>query len=229
MPKKIKANPKAVEAKARKETVKSEKQAAAAKAVEDAKWTDEGSTAAEQRKSQKEAKRLEDLAKKLKKAQLQAKEDADVAKKKKEKVTRTKLLSLQEQAALEAAKNKETEDLKKSNIVPQLEPEENPNQKAAQLHAQDLARYGAMGVVSARSVEEALNKMSAQSLTSGADSDPKSDKHPEKRMKAAYLEYEEKWMPVLRAEHTTLKFTQLKELLWKQWLKAAENPMNQAK
>jgi len=229
MPKKIKQNPKAVEAKARKEADKSMKTAAKAKAAEDALWVDEGSTASEKRKAEKEAKRIEELQKKQKKAALQAKEDADRAKKAKpSKLTRTAILSLQEQAALDAAKQKEVEDMKRSNIVPQIEIVENVNQRAAAEHTRDLQTYKG-GVVSASGVDEALKTFTPQTIGQSAEfATDNKDKHPEKRMKAAFADYEDKNLPLLKAEHPTLKHTQLKELIWKNWQKAAENPMNQS-
>lgn len=75
-----------------------------------------------------------------------------------------------------------------------------------------------MNVVEARSVEEAVEKLSL---------DGDVDRHPEKRMKAAYLAYEANNLPILKQENPGLKLSQLKELLWKQWQKAPENPLNQ--
>lgn len=54
------------------------------------------------------------------------------------------------------------------------------------------------------------------------------DKHPEKRMKAAYLAFEEKMLPQLKAEYPTHRLSQLKQMLHKEWLKSPENPVNQA-
>lgn len=53
------------------------------------------------------------------------------------------------------------------------------------------------------------------------------DKHPEKRMKAAYTAFEEITMPQLKAENPTLRLSQLKQLLRKEWLKSPQNPLNQ--
>ncbi len=53
------------------------------------------------------------------------------------------------------------------------------------------------------------------------------DRHPERRMKAAYAAYEEKWLPILKEENPGLRLSQLKERLFRQWQKAPENPMNQ--
>jgi len=76
-------------------------------------------------------------------------------------------------------------------------------------------------LVNARSVEEALDHLGVN--------DTPTDKHPEKRLKAAFLAYESVQLPILRQENPSLKLSQLKELLWKQWQKAPENPLNQAK
>ena len=54
-----------------------------------------------------------------------------------------------------------------------------------------------------------------------ADAD---DAHPEKRMKAAWARYQEREMPLLKAEYKTLRLTQLKEMLWRKWQKSPENP-----
>ena len=46
-------------------------------------------------------------------------------------------------------------------------------------------------------------------------------------MKAAFTAYQSQQLPILRKENPSLKLSQIKEMLWKQWLKAPENPMNQ--
>lgn len=53
------------------------------------------------------------------------------------------------------------------------------------------------------------------------------DKHPEKRMKAAYNAYEEKRLKELKLEQPTLRLSQLKQLIFKEWQKSPENPLNQ--
>ena len=53
------------------------------------------------------------------------------------------------------------------------------------------------------------------------------DRHPEKRMQAAYLEFKEMRLPVMKEEFPTLKLSQLKERLFKEWKKDPMNPMNQ--
>ena len=52
------------------------------------------------------------------------------------------------------------------------------------------------------------------------------DRHPEKRMKAAYDAYEAENLPKLKQENPTLRLSQLKQVLKKEWMKAPENPFN---
>ncbi|KAM9995328.1 hypothetical protein ACTFIY_001504 [Dictyostelium cf. discoideum] len=73
-------------------------------------------------------------------------------------------------------------------------------------------------VIDARDINEAIGALS------GNDG---KEQHPERRMKAAFNAYEEENLPVLRKENPSLRLTQVKQLLWKNWLKAPENPFNQ--
>ena len=55
----------------------------------------------------------------------------------------------------------------------------------------------------------------------------KVDMHPEKRMKAAYEEFEKERLPQLKAENGNLRLSQLKQMLRKEWMKSPMNPFNQ--
>lgn len=52
------------------------------------------------------------------------------------------------------------------------------------------------------------------------------DSHPEKRMKAAYQTFEDENLPKLKQENPSLRLSQLKQLLKKEWLKSPDNPFN---
>ena len=58
--------------------------------------------------------------------------------------------------------------------------------------------------------------------------DSATEKHPEKRMKAAYTAFEERELPRLKEEFPNLRLSQLKQRLKKEWMKSPENPMNQS-
>jgi len=53
------------------------------------------------------------------------------------------------------------------------------------------------------------------------------DRHPEKRAKAAYAKFEKDMMPMIKEQNPTLRLSQLKQVLWKEWLKSSANPLNQ--
>ena len=91
--------------------------------------------------------------------------------------------------------------------------EENPNQQMASLMA-------AEGAVEARSVEDAIAVLNVGGTPV--------DRHPEKRMKAAYNAFEERELPRLKQENPNVRLSQLKQLLKKDWMKSPENPMNMA-
>jgi len=53
------------------------------------------------------------------------------------------------------------------------------------------------------------------------------DKHPEKRLKAAYAAFEAENLPRLRAENPSIRLSQVKQLMNKEWMKSSDNPINQ--
>ena len=57
--------------------------------------------------------------------------------------------------------------------------------------------------------------------------DAELDRHPERRVKAAYAAYEEKNLPRLKAENSNMRLSQVKQMLKKDWMKSPENPLNQ--
>lgn len=109
------------------------------------------------------------------------------------------------QAAAAAAASKKQEE-KEMDML-----EENPNQQVA-------AAMAAEGAVEARSVEDAIAVLSV--------GETPVDRHPEKRMKAAYNTFEERELPRLKQENPNMRLSQLKQLLKKEWMKSPENPMN---
>lgn len=70
-------------------------------------------------------------------------------------------------------------------------------------------------------VDEALT---ALSISSGASGDP--DRHPERRAKAAYNAFEATRLPILKAENPSLRLSQLKQMMFDEWKKSPDNPLN---
>eukprot|EP01114_Cavostelium_apophysatum_P013398 TRINITY_DN3239_c0_g1_i1.p1 TRINITY_DN3239_c0_g1~~TRINITY_DN3239_c0_g1_i1.p1 ORF type:complete len:217 (-),score=88.19 TRINITY_DN3239_c0_g1_i1:164-814(-) len=215
MPKKFGTNTKADEARARKDMVRKEETARKQKEKEDKAWeeTDEKVIAKQKKKEEEEAKKKEMLAKKAEKKALEEKEAQEIskayAKPQDKKLTRAMINEQQE--AERARAEAERRRKEKKDEEPELEP--NINHMLREQRAQNGA-----DAIDARDISEAVAQL---------DIDKELDKHPEKRLKAAFKEYETTWLPVLKKENPGLKLSQVRELLWRQWLKAPENPLNQ--
>ena len=53
------------------------------------------------------------------------------------------------------------------------------------------------------------------------------DMHPEKRVKAAWNAFEQGRISQLRAENPSLRLSQIRQMLRKEWQKSPLNPLNQ--
>lgn len=209
MPKKFKGeNSKAAEARARKEAVKQAETERKQKEEEDALWADEDKHVQrkQQRKETKEKKRVELLEKKK---ELQRLADEEMSQMKGAKQdTLSKLTRAQIQANRERLEAEAAAAAKKEEDLPYDEKpiEENLNRMVIEGDE-------------ARTIDEAISVLSSEDVTV--------DKHPEKRMKAAYNKFEEENLPRLKAENPNMRLSQLKQMLKKDWMKSPENPMNQ--
>ncbi|XP_005103156.1 coiled-coil domain-containing protein 124 [Aplysia californica] len=207
MPKKFKGeNSKAAEARARKDAVQKAEKERVEKEKEDALWADDDKHNARklQRKDDKEKKRLEQLERKKELQQLHEEEMSSIkgAKAQAAKVSRAQILENQERAAAEAKAEKAKEQLSHDEVPL----EENVNLLVTE--GED-----------ARTVDDAIAMLSV--------AEPSLDKHPEKRVKAAYSEFEALRLPVLKQENPNMRLSQLKQMLKKEWMKSPENPLNQ--
>jgi len=211
MPKKFAGeNSKAAVAKARKNEKETAEKERKAREIEDAKWKDDDKQLAKKqaKKEDQERKRLEALEKKKEAKQLLDQEEAEMKSQQIKKSGQTQKLSraqIREEAAKREAiaRGKVNQEVKTHLSTPLQE---------------NINRVKVEGV-EARTVDEALNVLSIKGT-------PEVDNHPEKRMKAAYEEFEEERLPQLKAENPTLRLSQLKQLLRKEWNKHPNNPLN---
>jgi hypothetical protein len=235
MPKKFGQNTKAVEARERKEVVKQTKNTATAKAKEDAKWADDDPKGlkAAARKKLEEEKKQQAAARRLEKKALEDKEAAELAKlgkpKQTSKVTRSAIDKEKEKIVKEDKAKVQAASASKDRLVPLTSSSSSTaidsdeewdaglEKNINHLIREERARHG-NNLIEARSVEEALSGLSVEG--------DGQDKHPEKRLKAAFIAYEQANLPLLRQENPGMKLSQYKEMLWKQWQKAPENPLN---
>ncbi|CAH0694853.1 unnamed protein product [Spodoptera exigua] len=208
MPKKFAGeNSKAVAARQRKENEKQEKEQKMKKMMEDAEWedNDEKLKKKQQKKEEQEKKRLEQLQKKAEAKALLEKEMQSIKAAPKAvppppKITRAQIERMKEKTI----KAEPVKPVPSKVVVEEPPLEENLN------------RIHLDGEV-AQTVDEAISILGEKSDT---------DRHPEKRLKAAYTAFEEANLPILKAENPTLRLSQLKQMLRKEWLKSPQNPLN---
>merc|ERR1719195_23707 len=177
--------------------------------MEDAKWADDDKALAKKqsKKEDAERKRLEALAKKKEREELLEAENQSATPK--AKVAPAKVT----QAQIKAEQAKRMEAMRKAAVA-KAEP---VTHLSAPLE-ENINRVEMEGE-SASSVTEAIKVLSIVQ-------DEKVDKHPEKRMKAAYTEFEERRLQELKAENKSLKLSQLKQMIFKEWQKHPDNPLN---
>jgi len=213
-------NSKAVEARARKEDKKHEEKERKAQAEEDARWEDNDKMVLKKqnRMQQREASAAEKAAHK---ASLKAAYEDDMAaaasvttstKNATAKLTRAEMQRrLDEEARREAAARKgSTGAADATTTTTHLDEPLVENLNRLEIEED-----------SARSVGEAIHVLGGKPA--------KEDKHPEKRLQAAYKAFEERMMPRVKEENKNMRLSQWKQIIWKEWTKSPENPLNQAK
>jgi len=218
-------NTKAADANERKAEKKRSEQEAKKKAIEDSLWKDDDKLdqKKKERKEKEQQKKLETVSRKQESRELLEQEErtnvpkpaGSTSKGSNKKVTLSEIDKIKELERKKQQQRNQQRQKEKSKIVevPELETE-NPNRKMAEMLAAENA-------VEARCVEDALTVLNVNN-----DSSSTVDKHPEKRMKAAYNEFEQRELPILKQENPNLRLSQLKQILHKQWQKSPDNPMN---
>ncbi|KAG5862346.1 hypothetical protein JTB14_024862 [Gonioctena quinquepunctata] len=205
MPKKFATeNTKAVEARERKKQVKEETASKKKKEVDDAYWKDDDKQLQkkQQKKEAEEKKRLEALRRKADAKLLLEKELEEVPKKAVKPPPKLTRAQIGARVVIDTDKQDKKEKLVETHLdVPLIE-----NINRIQIDGEE-----------ARTVEEAISVL-------GNKEDI--DKHPEKRMKAAYNAFEERRLEELRIENPTLRLSQWKQMIFKEWQKSPENPLN---
>lgn len=204
MPKKMGTNSKAVEARARKDEKKRAEQDRIQKEKEDAYWKDDDKQLLRkaQRKAEQEKKKEETLAKKALKQALYEEEMASI--------------KGPSGGGSSSGPNKVT----RAQIATKLESKkiESPKPKVIETPIEEnLNRIQVEN--EARTVDEAIAVLSV--------ADTEFERHPERRVKAAYTAFEEKMLPKYKAENSNLRLSQIKQILKKDWMKSPENPLNQ--
>ena len=206
-----------VESMQREAAKKAEVKSEAARAKEDAKWIDDDKSLQQKqaRAQSKEIKEAEEQRKRQEKKELIAKEEADLAKLGNKKgITTNKInrsdIKISALQNIQFGKPKKKEEPVLVNDLPLI-----PNMNRVN---QEILEAGGE-VIDARGINEALI-----ALKITEDVGPV-DLHPEKRQKAAYAAFEALRLPQLKEEFPTLKWTQYKDKLHREWQKHPDNPV----
>ncbi|XP_011697381.1 PREDICTED: coiled-coil domain-containing protein 124 [Wasmannia auropunctata] len=202
MPKKfVGENSKAVAARARKAAVKEAETLKKLMEAEDKAWEDNNKQVLKkkQKHEESEKKRLQQLEKKAEAKALLEKEMANIK------------IGGKQPASKVTRAEIVTITEKRNQVAMKKKEEEKPIEE-------NLNRVILEGET-AHGIDEAISVLSMK--------EPEIDRHPERRMKAAYVSFEERMMPMIKEQNPTLRLSQLKQILRKEWMKSAENPLNQ--
>ncbi|KAI6661231.1 coiled-coil domain-containing protein [Oopsacas minuta] len=196
-------HPKAEAAKQRKTAQKTVASLAIEKERMDAYWQDEDKLSQRklQRKSDKEAKRLDDISKKAELKRLAAEDNQlmDSQIKPKGKSNPEKVTQAQIQANITSATPKQP-----VAIVTDIPLQENYNHTINRLDP---------GSGDARSIDQAIH------VLNGANYEA-----TDKRSQVGYITFEREHLPLLRQAHPSLRLAQVRQLVWKEWERSPENP-----
>ncbi|XP_073820174.1 coiled-coil domain-containing protein 124 [Musca autumnalis] len=213
MPKKMGINSKAVEARERKAAAKQATQSKLAKEAEERLWKDDDKT----------------LAKKQQKREEEERKRAEAARRKAE----AKALLDQEMNSIKTQGKQPLAKISRQQVLEEME----KKQKALDAIAA-ANKPQARVVVQTNYIEENLNRAMAdvevastvdQALAVLSVKDDEEDKHPEKRMRAAYKAFEAANLPRIKAENPSMRLSQWKQILMKEWNKSPDNPFNQVR
>lgn len=211
MPKKGE-NSKAVESRERKAAIKKAVNDKIQKAAEDALWEDNDKQLLKKKKQKEdeEKKKQEQIRKKAESKALLEEEmaiiqQANSGKQPLAKITRSQIVQETE------TRNKNIEAINAPKVINRIV-------KHDPLLEQNL-NHAMADVDIATSVDQAIAVLSVKDI--------EEDKHPEKRMKAAFKAFETENMNRIKLDNPTLKLSQWKQLLQKEWVKSPNNPMNQ--
>ncbi|SBT74835.1 conserved protein, unknown function [Plasmodium malariae] len=207
-------NSRAIEARLRKKIEKDRKQKEIEEKKLDEFWKDDDKKAQAkiQRKAEAENKRQQKLDRKKELRELYGEEEKSLKSNKEGKTTNAKVTQAQILQRLIEEKKKEiqNEKKKKDNInVHEMELEDNIN------HIQREEMNHCDEYINATGIDDVISALDNVSF------------EKTKSVKAAYKMFEEENLPLVKEEHKGLKLSQYKQILWKQFKKSADNPMNQ--
>lgn len=211
MPKKFRINTKASEARERKalaEDAKNKDRVLADEKRSEQEWKQGARDTS--KKDKEEEKRLEKLRLKQERELLQSQEAASITAPPSRPLPKDKsrpLIHVPPKAKSEAG----------TDLLARLPP--SPAKSSSSQRSSGTEQYAASTIDDALVLLESSTR-SAESVTL--------ERHPERRLRAAYAAFEARELPRLKADEPGLRHSQLKERLFRKWQKSPENPYNQS-
>lgn len=207
-------NSRAIEARMRKKMEKDKKQKELEEKKLDEYWKDDDKKAQAkiQRKMEAESKRQQKLDRKKELRELYGEEEKALKSNKESKTTSSKVTQAQILQRLIEEKKKEMQEdkKKKENLnVHEMELEDNINH----IQRDEINDY-----------DEYINATGIDNVISALDN---VSFEKTKKVKVAYKKFEEENLPLIKEQYKGLKLSQFKQILWKQFKKSPDNPMNQ--
>ncbi|XP_057415508.1 uncharacterized protein LOC130710308 [Lotus japonicus] len=224
MPKKMGVNSKAEEARARKASAESEKKNKETKEKEDQFWKEaEGSRSRAAKKKEEEAeKKAEAAAKRAEARRLAEQEEKELEKILKKPDKKASRVSIPVPKVTEAELRKRREE-EQSQLAKKAD--EGKKRSAAEEEYEKMVLVSNTNrddsIIEARNLDDAIAQMSID------NSNLAPDRHPERRLKAAFKAFEEAELPKLKEEKPGLTYNQYRDMIWKLWKKSPDNPLNQ--
>jgi len=231
MPKKfVGQNSKAVEATARKNATRDAKKAEEERAAEDALWADDNKHVKkkEERKQAREQKKNDKLEKKQENSKLLEEEESKLGGSKNQnnissnKMTRYDIMVAQETTNASTIQGVGVVGASTSKTQRNRGDGVDEDGSADIGIERNMNREIGMNDTGARNVDEAIAQLNLNEDSGGVV-----DQHPEKRLKAAIKSYEKFRLPILKGEQPGLRLSQYKEIMWKEFQKSPQNPLNQ--
>lgn len=215
MPKKLSVNSKSVEARERKQQAKKAALERAVQEAEDLKWQDNDKNLArkQQKKEEEERKKAAAARRKAENRAMLDEEMSSLHSNKGKQAAIPKVTRHQVQEVLER-RQRVIEGVDGNAKKPTAD-----RVVDAPTIQENLNRFLTEEAI-ARNVDEALAALNGFRAREVYDS------HPEKRMREAYRKFEDLNLPRIRAENPTLRMSQWKQLLMKEWSKSPLNPFN---
>ncbi|GAB4853109.1 hypothetical protein Ancab_017293 [Ancistrocladus abbreviatus] len=225
MPKKMGVNSKAEAARERKSATETERKEREAREKEDLYWREaEGPKSKAAKKREEEAeKKAEATAKKAEARRLAELEDKDLEKSLKKPDKKANRVSVPVPKVTESELRRRKED---EQAGLQRKADESKKKQSRTAEEEEYERMVLVtntnrddSIIEAHTVEEAIAQMS---VSEGLPV----DKHPERRLRAAFKAFEDAELPRLKEEKPGLTHTQYKDMIWKLWKKSPDNPLN---